>query len=209
MSEASQYRLIVVVAVLGLVANACSAIPGVAVVTPPAPTAVPTLEPTAVASVPAPEPTAEPMPPIEPGLAWHRVEIAGQGTSFEIPSGWLRFEPDWLWEPGEASATRLGYNSAEIPAGSEVEAVMLPAGSQMLNAQPLDLAAGRAMSYTLQVYAPGKSGGVPEQFETHVIVRDAQRRAHDVYVRAATLDELSGQDSLLWHVLDSWSLPEE
>ncbi len=201
-----EYRLILLFTILGIVVNACSALP---VFPAEAPVATPTAEPAATLPAATLEPTPAAVPPADPSREWQRVEIAEVGVSLDVPAGWLRFDPHWLWGPDETTKTRLGFEWKDLQPGTEVEAAMLPSPSQMLDAHPLDLAAGTAMSYTLQVFAPAAPAerGEFEAVETHVIIRNAQGRAYDVFVRAATLDELGGMNALLWHVLESWKLP--
>jgi hypothetical protein len=200
MSHYRRLLFVVGVSLAGLALAACAATPGPAV-TPAVSTAT-----APVAATVAPTSTATALPatvPPGPAPEWQRVEIAEAGLSFYIPAGWEQQSPDWLWAPAGADMPQIGAAWNDVAPGVEIEALFLPNHSQMVNAAPLELSAGQAMSYTLQVFAPAAANGELESVQTHVIVRGAGGRAFDVYFVARTAEELSARDAVVREVLAS------
>jgi hypothetical protein len=155
--------------------------------------------------------TTPPQVPPAPGNVdtFHPVEIAEAGLTVEVPSGWLRLEPDWVWKPDVESRTLLGVKWADLQPPMQAEAAMLPAPSQILQAEAIDLAWGQARSFTLEVYGEATPGGGKAPVtavETHILIvvdRDGARRAYDLYASGSTADELAALQPALKHMLDS------
>jgi hypothetical protein len=156
----------------------------------------------------------DPAMPTLPGqVTFERVEIAGTGLSIEVPAGWLRLDPDWVWVPAEGSSLRLGVDWTPLPPPMEAEAALLPSPSQVLDSEPVTLSWGQGRRVVLEVYGPAEQGGdakAPvESVEMHVLVvvsQEGARRGYDLYARGATADELASLEPLLAHVLDTSTL---
>jgi hypothetical protein len=177
---------------------------------------VPTPMPTPGPSPSPSEPPASPTPEeaSTPADAHERVQIEDAALSLEVPSDWLRLEPEWLWAPDDGSDVRLGLNWVEIQPPMEPEAVMLPNHSQIMQAEPVEFAWGSGRRFTLEVYAPAETGGgkAPvESVESHVLVlinRDGARRGYDIYASAADAEQLRQLETVLQHVLQSVALAQ-
>jgi hypothetical protein len=156
----------------------------------------------------------QPMPPISNDLAYSRIRIAETGLSMEIPGGWLRLEPEWVWIPVEGSSLHLGVKWADLQPPQEAEAVLLPQPAQVIDSQEIALNWGSGRSFTVEVYAPAAAGGearAPVQsVERHAIVvieMNGTRRAFDLYAVAPAQEELTALEPLLQHILDTSSCP--
>jgi hypothetical protein len=158
-------------------------------------------------------PPQQPVPPVSGEAAYSRVEIAGTGLSIDVPAGWLRLEPEWLWTPAEGSERYLGVQWADLQPPQEPEPALLPQPSQVLESDELTLSWGSGRRYQLEVYAPAAPGQDEKapvaSVETHaLIVVDGQglRRAFDLYVKGGSPDDLAALDPLLQHALDTSTL---
>lgn len=145
-----------------------------------------------------------------PVLAYQKVDIPEAGLVFEVPVGWQRLETEWAWSPDDANGLRIGVNWMDIQPPQEVEAAMLPAPSQVIHSEPVELGWGSGRRFTLEVYAPAAQGSdtqAPVQsVETHVLVvvslRDT-RRAFDFYAIGQTAEQLAILEPSLQHVLET------
>lgn len=158
-------------------------------------------------------PPNEPMPPASGEAEYSRVEVADTGLAIDVPAGWLRLEPDWLWTPAQDSELYLGVEWADLQPPQEVEAVLLPAPSQVLYSEQVSLGWATGRRVLLEVYestAPGADVKAPvASVELHVlavVTGEGQRRAFDLYVKSATMDDMGALEPLLRHVLDTSTL---
>jgi hypothetical protein len=163
-----------------------------------------------VPSEPGPNVGESQMPPLSSEDAYHRVEIADTGLSFEVPSGWLRLDPEWAWTPAEGSGLLLAVNWVDLSPPAEPEAVLLPNHAQTLYSEEVALAWGQGRRFLLEVYAPAAQGGdekAPvESVEIHVLAKVQHgevTRAFDLYVRGAGMEDMGTLDPLLQRVLNS------
>jgi hypothetical protein len=148
----------------------------------------------------------------QPGdaVSYQEVEIPEVGLSFEVPEGWQRLEPDWVWAPDAEGSLRLGANWMELEPPMEAEAALLPGHAQVLASEPVQLIWGSGRSFTVEVYAPtAEEGGTQapvESYEIHTLIVFSAgdvRRAVDLYASAATVEDLDGLRPALQHMLDS------
>lgn len=158
-------------------------------------------------------PPNEPMPPATGEADYSRVEVADTGLSIDVPAGWLRLEPEWLWTPAEGTHLYLGVDWADLQPPQEVEAVLLPAPAQVLYSEQVSLGWANGRRVLLEVYestATGTDVKAPvASVELHVlavVTGEGQRRAFDLYVKGATMEDLGTLDPLLQHVLDTATL---
>jgi len=172
-------------------------------------------EPPVVATAAPAQATPAQAPPA-PGNAdtFHPVEIADAGLTVEVPSGWLRIEPDWVWKPGAESRSLLGVKWVDLQPPLEAEAALLPTQSQIVQSEAVYLEWGQARSFTLEVYGPATQGGGKAPVtavEAHILIvvdRNGARRAYDLYASGGTADELGALQQALKHMLDSATLQE-
>jgi hypothetical protein len=150
------------------------------------------------------------MPPLSSEDAFHSVEIAHTGLSFEVPSGWLRLDPEWVWTPAEGSDLLLGVNWVDLQPPTEPEAVLLPNDAQILYSEEAMLSWGQGRRFLLEVYAPAAQSGdekAPvESVEIHVLAKvqhGEMYRVFDLYVRGAGMEDMGTLDPLLQRVLES------
>ena len=153
------------------------------------------------------------MPPLPGHDTFVRVEVAGTDLSFEVPAGWLRLDPDWIWVPAEGSSLRLGVDWAPLQPPVEAEAVLLPGPSQVLDSEQVTLSWGQGRRTVLEVYGPAGQGGdaqAPvESVEIHVLIvvnESGVRRGYDLYASGATADEVASLEPLLDHMLETSQL---
>ena len=175
-----------------------------------------TLLPTSTAIVASSTPTATPaqVPPAPGKETFTAVQIAEGGLTVEVPSGWLRMEPEWAWKPNAESRLLLGVKWVDLQPPMEAEAALLPTPSQILQSEAVDVAWGQGRYFTLEVYGPAPQGGGKApvtSVETHILItvaRDSGRRAYDLYASGGTADELGSLQPALKHMLDSAVLQE-
>ena len=148
------------------------------------------------------------MPPISGDLVYTRVEIAEAGLSVEIPAGWLRLEPDWVWTPSEDSELRVGAKWAELQPSQEVEAAMLPASAVVLSSQPVTAEWGDGRSFTVAVYGTGNQIQSVEAHMLFVLERNGGRCALDLYAVAPDEAQLAAQQVILERMIVLPSDPE-
>ena len=65
--------------------------------------------------------------------------IAEAGLELDVPSGWQRLEPGWVWAPNDVDGYYVGVNWAALEPPMEAEAAMLPSPSLVLDSVPVDL----------------------------------------------------------------------
>jgi hypothetical protein len=141
------------------------------------------------------------MPPISSDLAYTRVEIAEAGLDVEIPAGWLRLEPDWVWTPSEDSELRLGVKWAALQPPQEIEAAMLPASAVVLSSQPVTADWGDGRWFTVAVYGTGNQVQTVEAHILFVLEKDGTRRALDLYASAPDEAQLQAQQAILQRMM--------
>jgi hypothetical protein len=105
----------------------------------------------------------------------------------------------------------MNWTDLQLP--MEPEAAMLPNHSQTLYSEEVMLSWGQGRRFLLEVYAPAAQGddgkAAVESVEIHVLAvvsRDGTRRAFDVYVRSARMEDMGVLDPLLQRVLDTSTL---
>jgi hypothetical protein len=145
----------------------------------------------------------QPVPPVSNELAYTRVEIAEAGLSFDVPAGWLRLEPAWVWTPSEDSALRLGVAWADLQPPQEAEAAMLPTSAVVLRSEPLTVDWGNGQLFTVAVYGEQATLQSVEMHALIVIVQDNVRRAFDLYLVAPDEAQVVEQQVVLQHMLDT------
>lgn len=141
------------------------------------------------------------MPPVSGDLAYTRVEIAEAGLSVEIPAGWLRLEPDWVWTPSEDSELRVGVKWATLQPPQEIEAAMLPASAVVLSSQTVTAAWGDGRWFTVAVYGTGDQIQTVEAHILFVLDQDGARRALDLYAVAPDEAQLAAQQAILQRMM--------
>ncbi|MEJ2735001.1 MAG: hypothetical protein P8189_15780 [Anaerolineae bacterium] len=142
-----------------------------------------------------------------------RVDILTTGLSVEVPDGWQRLEPNWVWTPDPAGGLRLGVTWVDLTPPQEPEAALLPQNAQIVQSEPVELSWGSGRTFTVEVYGPAAEGSATQapvqSVETHVIVV-AQigdtRRAFDLFASAPTAAELDTLAPALQDMLDSSAL---
>jgi hypothetical protein len=142
-----------------------------------------------------------------------RVDVLTTGLSVEVPGGWQRLEPDWVWTPDPAGGLRLGVAWADLAPPQEPEAALLPQNAQIVQSEPVALSWGNGRTFTVEVYGPAAEGSATrapvQSVETHVIVTTQVgdvRRAFDLFASAPTAAELDALTSALQNMLDSSAL---
>jgi hypothetical protein len=155
-------------------------------------------------------PGDQPVPPASGEAEYSRVEIADTGLSIDVPSGWLRLEPAWLWTPAEGSELFLGVNWIDLQPPQEAEPALLPTPSQTLYSEEVTLGWGQGRRFLLEVYTPAAQGGEQKaavaSVEIHVVAmvkRGEMYRAFDLYVRGTGMEDMGALDPMLQRVLDS------
>lgn len=150
------------------------------------------------------------MPPLPGRDTFVRVKVAGTGLSVEVPAGWLRLDPEWIWVPAEGSSLRLGANWMPLPPPMEPEAALLPGPAQVLDSEQVTLSWGQGRRVVLEVYGPAEQGRDAKapvgSVETHVLIvvnEAGTRRGYDLYARGATAEELASLEPLLDHMLET------
>jgi len=150
------------------------------------------------------------MPPLSTEDAYQRVDIAGTGLSIEVPTGWFRLDPEWIWTPEPGSALRLGVKWMDLESPLEPEAAMLPQQAQILFSEEVALGWAQGRRFLVEVYAPAAQGREGQSsvaaVEMHVLAvvhSDGLRRALDVYVRGASMNDMGVLDPLLQRVLST------
>ena len=140
--------------------------------------------------------------------AYERIEISSVGLAFDIPAGWSRREPEWVWSPEPKGALQIGVNWVDLQPPAEAEPALLPNHAQTLSSVPVELAWGQGRQFTVEVYAPAAQGSdakAPvESVEIHTVVvlaNQEARRAFDLYARAPTAGELEALRPALNHML--------
>ena len=161
-----------------------------------------------VISVPG-DPPAPLVSPASGEATYTRVEVADTGLSIDVPAGWLRLEPEWLWTPAEGSDLFFGVNWVDLQPPQEAEAALLPVPSQTLYSEEVTLGWGSGRRFLLEVYGPATQGSdekAPIQsVELHVLVvvtGEGGRRAFDLYVKGNRLEAMGTLDPVLQHALE-------
>ncbi len=143
------------------------------------------------------------MPPLSNDLAYTRVAIAEAALAVEIPAGWLRLEPDWVWTPSEGSELRVGVKWADLQPPQEIEAAMLPVPAVVLSSQPVTANWGDGRWFTVAVYGTGNSFQTVEAHVLFVLQQNGVRRALDLYAVAPDEAQLAAQQPVLQRMLTS------
>jgi hypothetical protein len=164
-----------------------------------------------VAEAETPIPTALPAPTALETVApvGDPIQIPEAGLTVVQPAGWERLAPDWIWAAPEVEEQRIGLQWAELAPPAEPEAVLLPANSQILDSQPVDVPWGQARRVTVEVYGAAEAGQgqAPVQaVEIHILVvtsLDGQRRGYDFYASAPTAEQLAPLQPVLDAVVQS------
>ncbi len=186
------------------------------------------LVPTPTMSVTEPEPLpADPTPTVgvpeddapdgdapdgDAPLDYVTVDVPEAGLSFEVPGGWDRLEPDWRWVPEAGAGQQVGVIWAALEPPQEAEAVVLPAPSEVVSSEPVDLAFGEGRRVTLNVFAPAEEGGEQasvEAVEAHVLITVVQggvRRAFSFFASAPDQAALTELEPVLEHMVASAAL---
>jgi len=145
-----------------------------------------------------------------PAPVYQEVSIPEAGLVFEVPAGWLRLEPEWVWAADDANSRRIGVNWMEVRPPQEVEAAMLPTPSQVIRSETVELGWTSGRSFTVEVYAPVAQGDdtrAPVQsVETHVLIvvsLGETRRAFDFYASGQTAEQLALLEPSLQHMLET------
>jgi hypothetical protein len=172
--------------------------------------------PTLVAVDPTPEPVdptpaaSEPTPTVPEVPAYITVEVPDAGLAFEVPSDWVRLEPDWHWVPELGSGSRVGMNWMTPEPPQEPEAVMLPSPSEIVSSDPVELAFGTGRRMVLNVFEPTDEAGDAQasvaSFEVHVLVIVAQggvRYAFDFFASAPDVAGLEMIEPVLQHMVET------
>lgn len=141
------------------------------------------------------------MPPVSGDLAYTRIEIAEAGLTVEIPAGWLRLDPGWVWTPSEDSGLRVGVKWAALQPPQEIEAAMLPASAVVLSSQPVTAAWGDGRWFTVTVYGTGNQIQTVEAHILFVLEQDGARRALDLYAVAPDEVQLAAQQAILQRMM--------
>jgi hypothetical protein len=150
----------------------------------------------------------QPVPPVSNELAYTRAEIAEAGLSVDVPAGWLRLEPEWVWTPSADSALRLGVAWADLQPAQEAEAVMLPTSAVVLRSQPFTVDWGNGQLFTVAVYAPASGNGQAtlQSVEMHALVvveLNSIRRVYDLYLVAPDEEQAVAQQAMVQWMLDT------
>lgn len=142
---------------------------------------------------------------MEPSVAaaWEKAEVLDAGIEFEVPGSWQPVGEERLWSPGGSNPVCLGLNWQEIEPGQEVEPLFLPNHAQVLDSQAISQGQVMGRRYQVEVYSSAAQGGQVQAVETHVIFRASGRRAYDLYLRGASLADISALDPLLEHVIET------
>jgi hypothetical protein len=142
-----------------------------------------------------------------------RVAVFTTGLSVEVPGGWQRLEPEWVWTPDPAGGLRLGVRWTNLTPPQEPEAALLPQNAQIVQSEPVELSWGSGRRFTIDVYGPAAEGSATQapvrSVETHVIVvaeMGHTRRAFDLFASAPTAAGLDTLASALQNMLDSSAL---
>ncbi|MBN1641278.1 MAG: hypothetical protein JXA09_08580 [Anaerolineae bacterium] len=158
-------------------------------------------------------PGDQPVPPAPGEATYHTVEVADTGLSIQVPAGWARLEPEWLWTPTEGSALQLGVRWADLQPPQEAEPALLPGNAQTLYSEEVALGWAMGRRTLLEVYeTPVPEGGAKaavQSVEVHVlavVVGEGGRRAFDLFVRAPSMEDMGALDPVLNHVLSTSTL---
>jgi hypothetical protein len=143
-------------------------------------------------------------------LAYQVVEPPEAGIGFEVPASWQQAKPEWAWSPGSGEGVRVGLTWIDLQPPMEAEAALLPRPSQILAAEPVELAWASGRRFTVAVYGPAPAGGDARapvrSVETHVLLVVAghgNRRAYDFYAAGPTAEELDMVQPVLDRMLSS------
>lgn len=155
----------------------------------------------------------DPRPGRDDPRPYQRVEFADTGLSAELPVGWLRLEPEWVWTPAVDSGLLIGVRWADLQPPQEAEPALLPSPSQIMQAEPIELSWASGQLFTVEVYGPATQGSdakAPVQsVEMHAIVvidANGTRRAFDLYAAAPDAEQMAAQETVLRHLLDTSTL---
>jgi hypothetical protein len=191
-----------------LLLSGCGLIPqsGQGVETPPTPTLA-VVEPTPEAVDPTPTAPAPPEPETPTTVV---VEIPDWGLSFEVPSDWTHLEPEWRWAPEAGSELGVGVHWMTLEPPQEPEAVMLPAPSEVVSSEPVELSFGAGRWVVLNVFAAGGEGeeevGPIASVEAHVLVvvsRGGVRQAYGFFASAPDHDGLEMLEPVLKQMVET------
>jgi hypothetical protein len=160
---------------------------------------------TPVPATPAEE-SSEPTPTLP---AYVSVDIPAAGLQVEVPAGWTRLEPDWVWAPEAESELRVGVKWEDLNPPQEPEAALLPEDAQIIETSEVDLSIGAGRRFLMSRYGPAVEGGdeqAPvESVHIHVLVTQTGdvRRGFDFYAIAPDENTLPEVKSVLEHLLET------
>jgi hypothetical protein len=150
------------------------------------------------------------MPPLSNEPLYQRVEMTPAGLSFEVPVGWFRLDPEWVWTPDPTSELRLGLNWMDLQPPMEAEPAMLPDHSQILYNEPVESGWAQGQQFVLEVYASeaavGDGKASVQSLEVHtifVITTDNGRRALDFYVSGPSAEDMGRLEPHLRHMVET------
>ncbi len=198
----------------------CQAAPDVgdAAAETPAPSATEATEPVEDATdTPEPIVTLEPSPtseevalPEEESPIYSSVEVPEAGLSFELPEGWVRQEPEWVWSPEAGSDLLVGLKWLVLEPPQEVEAALLPSPSEIVSVDDVDLSLGSGRQFLVNVFGEATEGSgeqAPiESVQSHILVvveQGESRLAYDFYAAGADADRLAQAEAALKHLIAS------
>lgn len=152
----------------------------------------------------APEPSA-------PGeSSYERITLGDSGLDAQVPVGWLRVGPEWVWTPAEESGLLLGVRWVDLQPPQEAESVLLPQHAQIVQSEDIDLAWGSGRLFTVEVFGSASQGNDTQasvhSVEMHAIIvvsQDGTRRAYDLYAVAPDAEQMAAQEPVLRHLLNT------
>lgn len=156
-------------------------------------------------------------PVVEP-ISFAPVTIVEADLTVEVPKGWERRMPDWIWDATGEQSPWVGVRWVDLQPPQEPEAALLPENAQILDSEEADLTWAKGRIFTLEVYESAAQGGDAQapavSMEQHLVVvmtEDGGRRAYDFFAAAENAEALEGVMPVYHHLLGSisWGRAQE